>query len=89
MAVYMVERELPGVTMDQLAAAQKSAIETGRQFTARGKNVRYIRTTFVPGEAHCMCLFEADNAEHVREVNEAAKIPFTRIVEALDLTPLA
>ena len=87
MAVYMVERELPGVTLEQLAAAQKAAIETGRQFTGEGKNVRYIRTTFVPGEAHCMCLFEADNPDLVREVNEAARIPFTRIVEALDLTP--
>ena len=89
MAVYMVERELPGVTMDQLAAAQQAAIETGQQFTAEGKNVRYIRTTFVPNEAHCMCLFEADNADLVREVNERAQIPFTRIVEALDLTPSA
>jgi hypothetical protein len=89
MAVFMVERELPGVTMDQLAAAQKAAIETGKQFTAEGKNVRYIRTTFVPNEAHCMCLFEAENADLVREVNETAKIPFTRIVEAMDLTPSA
>jgi hypothetical protein len=89
MAIYMVDRELPGVTMDQLGAAQKAAIETGRKFTEEGKNVRYIRTTFVPGEAHCMCLFEADNADLVREVNEAAQIPFTRIVEALDLTPSA
>ena len=89
MAIYMVDRDLPGVTMDQLGAAQKAAIETGRKFTEEGKNVRYIRTTFVPGEAHCMCLFEADNAELVREVNEAAQIPFTRIVEAMDLTPSA
>jgi Protein of unknown function (DUF4232)/Protein of unknown function (DUF4242) len=89
MAIYMVDRDLPGVTMDQLAAAQKAAIETGQRFTADGKNVRYIRTTFVPGEAHCMCLFEADNADLVREVNEAAQIPFTRIVEAMDLTPSA
>ena len=89
MAVYMVDRDLPGVTMDQLGAAQKAAIETGQKFTAAGKNVRYIRTTFVPGEAHCMCLFEADNADLVREVNEAAQIPFTRIVEAMDLTPSA
>lgn len=87
MAVYMVERELPGVSMEQLAAAQQAAIEIGRQFTAEGKNVRYIRTTFVPNEARCMCLFEADNAGLVQEVNEAAQIPFTRIVEALDLTP--
>ena len=87
MPVYMVERELPGIEMEQLAAAQKSAIETSKQFTTEGKPVRYIRTTFVPGEAHCMCLFEAENPDDVREVNETAKIPFTRIVEALDLTP--
>lgn len=87
MAVYMVDRDLPGVTMEQLGAAQKAAIETGQKFTSEGKNVRYIRTTFVPGEAHCMCLFEADNPDLVRAVNEEANIPFTRIVEALDLTP--
>ncbi len=87
MPIYMVDRELPGVTMDQLGAAQKAAIETGQKFTQEGKSVRYIRTTFVPGEAHCMCLFEADDADLVREVNEAANIPFTRIVEAMDLTP--
>jgi hypothetical protein len=34
-----------------------------------------------------MCLFEAPNAETVRELNETAKIPFTRIVEAQNLTP--
>jgi len=87
MAVYMVERELKGITMDQLAAAQKSAIETGKQMTAQGKKVRYIRSTFVPGEARCMCLFEAPNPEIVKELNEKAKIPFSRVVEAMDLTP--
>jgi muconolactone delta-isomerase len=87
MAVYMVERDLKGITMDQLAAAQKGAIETGKRMTAEGKAVRYIRSMFVPGEARCLCLFEAPNAERVKELNEAAKIPFSRIVEALDLTP--
>ncbi len=87
MAVYLVERELKGITMDQLAAAQKAAIDTGKRLTAQGKKVRYIRSTFVPGEARCMCLFEADNQQAVRELNEAAKIPYSRIVEAMDLTP--
>jgi len=89
MPVYMVDRELPGITMDQLAAAQRAAIETSREFTANGKPVRYIRSTFVPGEAHCMCLFEAPTPDFVREVNEVAQIPFTRVTEALDLTPLS
>ena len=88
MPVYMVERNLPGITMDQLGGAQQAAISTSRQFTSQGKAVRYIRTTFVPGEAHCMCLFEAASPDLVKEVNEAAKLPFTRIVEALDLTPV-
>jgi hypothetical protein len=83
----MVERDLPGIQMEQLAAAQKAAIETSNQFTSEGKPVRYIRTTFVPGEAHCMCLFEAGSPELVKEVNDQAKIPYTRVIEALDLTP--
>jgi muconolactone delta-isomerase len=87
MAVYMVERDLPGITLEQLGGAQKAAIETSRRFTEEGKQVRYIRSTYVPGEARCLCLFEADNAQRVRDVNEAAQIPYTRVVEALDLTP--
>lgn len=33
MTVYLVERELKGITMDQLAAAQKRAIDTSDKFT--------------------------------------------------------
>ena len=87
MPVYMVERSLPGITGEQLGAAQQAAISTSQQFTNRGKPVRYLRSTFVPGEARCMCLFEAPSPEMVKEVNETANLPFTRIVEALDLPP--
>jgi hypothetical protein len=83
----MVDRDLPGITMDELAAAQKAAITTSREFTANGKPVRYIRSTFVPGEAHCMCLFESTSPEFVKEVQETANIPYTRVTEAVDLTP--
>ena len=89
MPVYMVERELKGITLDQLTGAQKLAIETSKEMTAQGKNVRYIRSTFVPGEARCMCLFEAPNDHNVIELNDRAKIPYVRVVEALDLTPSA
>jgi hypothetical protein len=34
-----------------------------------------------------MCLFEAENANDVEEVNKSAQIPYVRVVEALDLTP--
>jgi hypothetical protein len=87
MPTFVADRDLPGITLDQLGAAQRAAIETSQRFTAEGKPVRYIRSLFVPGEAHCLCLFEAPNAELVEEVNRAAQIPFTRVTEAMDLTP--
>jgi hypothetical protein len=83
--LYLVDRDLPGVTVDQLAAAQRAAIAASNEFTAAGKPVRYIRSTFLPLEAHCLCLFEAADAELVAAVNEAAQIPFTRVSEALEL----
>ena len=64
-----------------------AAIASSQKSTTAGNPVRYVRSTFVPGEARCMCLFEAGSAAAVRDVNEAAGLPFTRIVEALDLTP--
>jgi muconolactone delta-isomerase len=89
MPVFMVERDLPGITMEDLASAQKRAIQIGKELTAEGREVRYIRSMFVPGESKCMCLFEAPSPENVREANERARIPFTRIVAAADLTPKA
>ena len=87
MAVYMVERELPGITHDQLAGAQQAAIAGAQKSTTSGTPVRYIRSTFVPGEARCMCLFEAQDAQQVETLNHKANIPFDGVVPALDLTP--
>ncbi|MBU6377436.1 MAG: DUF4242 domain-containing protein [Gammaproteobacteria bacterium] len=87
MAVFMVERSLKGITMAQLAAAQKQAIACSDAFDAGGRKVRYIRTTFVPGEERSMCLFEAQSAGDVEQVNVTAQLPYVRIIEALDLTP--
>ena len=87
MQVYMVERSLQGIPLADLGAAQKRAIETAAQFTRDGKPVRYIRSTFVPESGCCMCLFAAESSAAVEALNQAAKIPFDRIVPALDLTP--
>lgn len=87
MTVYMVDRDLPGIAMEDLASAQRRAIATAGTMQGQGKPVSYIRSVFVPGESHCMCLFEATTADLVAELNDLAEIPYTRITEALDLTP--
>jgi hypothetical protein len=85
-ALYLVERKQPEISIEQLAATQRAAVEMSQRFTAEGKPARYIRTTLVPSESRCLTLFEAPNAKVVQEVNEAAQIPFDRIIEALELT---
>lgn len=87
MPVYAADRHLPGITMDQLAGAQQAAIDTSNRFTEEGRPVRYIRSMYVPGDDRCVCLFEAQNADAVKAVNDEAGIPYTRVVEAHDLTP--
>lgn len=87
MSVYMVERSLKGIAMEQLAAAQQRAIGTAEQMRAEGTPIRYIRSTFVPDSGQCMCLFDAADPEQVRALNRKADIPFDKVVPALDLTP--
>jgi Protein of unknown function (DUF4242) len=79
---YMVERHLPGITNEQLMAAAGSAKSTTAEMTDEGTPVRYLRSTFVPREEKCFCLFEGESEDAVREANERAQIPFERIHEA-------
>ena len=85
MAQYMVERYLPGIQPDQLAAAANSAKSTTAEMTQEGTPVRYLRSTFIPGEEKCYCLFEGPSADAVKVANERAQIPFERITEAMHI----
>ena len=87
MSVYMVERDLKGISMEDLGGAQKAAIATAAQMKEAGENIGYIRSTFAPDDGRCMCLFEADNAEQVKQLNDTAGLPYIRVVAAMDLTP--
>jgi hypothetical protein len=87
MSVYMVERDLKGISMEDLGGAQKAAIGKAEQMTAEGTDVRYIRSTFAPEDGRCLCLFEAGSEAEVKRLNDEAGLPYDRVVEALDLTP--
>jgi len=87
MPVFVAERSLKGIPMERLAAAQKSAIETAQRLSREGRPIKYPRSTFVPDSGRCSCLFEAQDAATVELLNVAAKIPYDRVVPALDLNP--
>ena len=87
MQVFVTERSLKGIPMEQLAAAQKRAIETAQKFSREGREIKYLRSTFVPDTGCCSCLFEAQDAATVEALNNTAKIPYDRVAPALDLNP--
>ncbi len=87
MTTYAVKRSLPGISMEELGAAQKAAIDTSNEFTEQGTEVKYIRSNFFPDDSSCTCLFEAADKGAVKAVNEKAGIPFDEISEVLDLVP--
>lgn len=87
MTVYMVERKLPGISLENLAAAQKAAIAQAENMRNDGVAIRYIRSTFAPDSGRVMCLFEANSPDCVKKLNDTAKIPYDAVVEAYDLTP--
>jgi hypothetical protein len=87
MPTYVADRHQPGLTLEQVMAAQQAALEANRRFATEGRPVRYLHSVFVPSEARCLSLFDALNAKLVQELNEVAQIPFTRIVEALMICP--
>ena len=87
MPVFMVERDLKGIAMEDLAAAQKAAMAKAQEMSDRGSDIRYIRTTFAPEDGRCMCLFEAASDSEVRQLNDEAGLPYSHVVSAMDLTP--
>jgi hypothetical protein len=87
MTVYMVERDLKGISMEGLGDAQKAAISKAAEMTSNGTDISYLRSTFAPEDGRCMCLFDAASDIDVKRLNDDAGLPYHRIVPALDLTP--
>lgn len=87
MSIFVVQRDLPGITPEALQSAGVRAKSCCSELTTEGEPVRWIRSFFLPETAQTHCYFEADNKTAVEEVNNRARIPFTRIVEAVEMTP--
>ncbi|HEX8598250.1 MAG TPA: nickel-binding protein [Chloroflexia bacterium] len=85
MAIYIVERFLPGMTQEQVEKIQQSEKNLTQAAESAGGQIRHIRTIYVPGEVHYMSMFEAADPESLRAANEEAELPFTRIIEAAEL----
>ena len=83
---YLVERSLPGFPPENLPGAAAAAKHAASELTAEGQEVRYVRSTYLPVDARCQCLFEAESRDAVEEVQRRAGLPYDQIHEAAFLT---
>jgi hypothetical protein len=75
MPFFVVKRDLPGVTPEALQSA------------GEGQPDRWVRSFYLPETAQTHCYFEAASKSAVEEANQRARIPFTQIVEVVEMTP--
>lgn len=85
MTFFLAECAVPNKTYQEVKALLRTAAEMSEQIAGPGLVVRFIRALYVPGDDHLLCLYTASDATLVRDVNEAAQLPFLRIVEALEI----
>jgi hypothetical protein len=81
MPSYLVESYLAD-TVDGVDDARARA----RRTAELGIGVRYVRTTFLPGDETILHLFEAPSADALDDAGRRAALPFERIVEAVEGT---
>jgi len=89
MASYVVKRHLPGITLEALTGAGLRAKSCAAEMTEEGTPVRWLRSFFIQETEETHCYFEAPSSDAVKEVNERANIPFSKIHEVQELIPEA
>jgi hypothetical protein len=86
-ATFLVLRQLPGPTRDQYTAAQQAVSEAAPQASIGGRDVCHLGGFFMPGKGRAICIFCAELLMDVTAVNERAGVPFTEVLEAIELRP--
>lgn len=82
MARFVVERYLPGVSVDEVRCALRRLPDA-----AAGTPVRYLGSTILAEDEACLCHFEGPSSAAVAEVNGRAGVVVDRIVLAVSVAP--
>jgi hypothetical protein len=83
---YLVERYWPGVTSELLLEALNRGQSVMEQMSTEGTPVRALTSILIPAEEVVFSIYEGPSPAAVRQLNERADIPISRIVEAVTIT---
>lgn len=79
---------MPRYLVESYAASSVRAVDDARDRARRtaelDPGIRYLRTTFLPGDETAFHLFEAPSAEALSRAGRRAALEFERIVEAVE-----
>lgn len=79
---------MPSYVVESYLADSPNAVDHARERAKRvadfGAGVRYLRTTFLPGDEVVLHVFEAPSLAALDEAGRRAALPFERIVEAVE-----
>jgi hypothetical protein len=84
--LYLVERYWPGVTAGLLRQALERCRQVIEEMKGQGTDIRDISCTLIPGEEVVFSLYEGPSALVIRQLNERADVPVSRIVEAIEVS---
>lgn len=87
MPTYLVERYWPGVTVERLLAALERGRRVIEEMSGEGTPIRDLSCTLIPGEEVVFSLYDGPSVIAVRQLNQRAGMPISRIVEAIAVTP--
>ena len=81
-------RRVPSYVVESYAANSGAVVEDARVRARRaaelGAGVRYLRTTFLPGDETVLHFFEAPSAEELDRAGKLAALAYERIVVAVE-----
>jgi hypothetical protein len=85
---YLVERYVPDVNEQGLRDMSDGLARAANDASASGSLVRYLGSTLIRTEESCFSWFEGPSEDAVRQVLEAAAVPYARILATVALLPL-
>jgi hypothetical protein len=82
---FLVEHYRPGISVDALRRSIESLRSCAAELEREGRDVRYVRSTIVPGDEGFLSVFEAAGDGLVREACLRAGLEDERISAAISV----
>jgi hypothetical protein len=83
MPLFTIRREIPGLSREELDAAAYRAIMCAFEFPG----MRWVRSYWDAPRGEITCLYEARDAEQIRDHAHRSRIPCDEVREVIEVAP--